>query len=104
MERLGVQDSSFFDTEAGGPPMAVGGVLRVVGPEPSLTDFRNVIFDRLGGMRRLRQKVEQSRGIRQPKWVDVEPDPARHVNVLTITPESSVEEAVAHIIEMPLPH
>ena len=104
MERLSVQDSSFFDTEAGGPPMAVGGVLRVVGPEPSLTDFRNVIFDRLGGMRRLRQKVEPSRGIRQPKWVDVEPDPARHVNVLTITPESSVEEAVAHIIEMPLPH
>ncbi len=67
--------------------MAVGGVLRVVGPEPSLTDFRNVIFNRLGGMRRLRQRVEPSRGIRQPKWVAVDPDPARHVSGLTITPD-----------------
>ena len=104
MERLSVQDSSFFDTEAGGPPMAVGGVLRVVGPPPPLGAFRKEIFDRLGGMQRLRQKVELSRGIRQPKWVDVDPDPKRHVNVLAIGPDSSVEQAVASIIEMPLPH
>ena len=104
MERLSVQDSSFFDTEAGGPPMAVGGVLRIAGPPPSLDRFRAEIFDRLGGMRRLRQKMEPSRGIRQPKWVDVEPEPEQHVNVMVIDSESSVEEAVASIIEMPLPH
>jgi diacylglycerol O-acyltransferase len=104
MERLGVQDSSFFDSEAGGPPMAVGGVLRIQGVVSPIEDFRAEIFDRLGGMERLRQRVVPSRGIRQPKWVEVEPDPTRHVNNLVVSAGTSVEDAVASIIELPMDH
>ena len=84
--------------------MAVGGVLRVQGPPPPIELLRAAILSRLGNMTRLGQRVEPSAGLRQPKWVDVEPNMELHVHDYRVDPGSTVANAVSAIIERPLDH
>ncbi len=99
MERLSVQDSSFFDVEAGGPPLAVGGVLTVAGQAMPISSCRELVASRLSKMAKLRQLVVPSRGLLQPKWVDADPDMSHHVTEIELPPGSSLENTVAKIME-----
>ncbi len=104
MERLSAIDSVWLELEQSGPPVAVGGVTEIAGTPPTIAELRKFMTDRVAQMPRFRQKVVASRSkVLQPKWVDVEPDMAHHVQAMHIKPgRKNLDAAVSKIMEIPV--
>lgn len=102
MERLGTVDSLFLDVERSGPSVAVGAVTELAGAPPTLAELRAFVADRLPGMPRFRQRVEESRTkVRSAKWVEVEPDLTYHIRAVELEGKSR-DEAVSRLMEDPM--
>ncbi len=106
MERLSAVDASFLDIEHSGPPVAVGSVMEVDGPPPTIGELRKFMTERVAGMPRFRQKIMPSRsGFRQGKWVDAEPDMKHHIRSVRVkSGKKSLQAAVSRIMETPMDH
>ncbi len=74
-------------------------MLTLSGEAQPIERYREIVAKRLGSMAKLRQKVVRSRGILQPKWVDVEPDIGYHVNDITLELGASLAQTVSAIME-----
>src|SRR6478609_8088859 len=99
MERLSSMDALWLSVEKDGPPIAIGGLVVMDGPAPTLEEYREFVSQRAAGPMRQRL-VPGTLRLRQPKWEDAEPDLSHHVRELALPApggDAEIQAAVAQI-------
>lgn len=88
----------------GGPPIAIGGLVVLEGPAPTLEEYTENVRSRLAG-RMLERLVPDPLRVRQPAWEDAEPDLTKQIRELVLPApggEAELHAAVAEIMAVPL--
>lgn len=101
--RLSSIDAFWINAEGDGPPFAIGALVVVDGPAPTLAELRTFIAARLPVTPRLRERlVPDPVGLRQPRWEPTEPDLGHHVTTLALVEgdQADLEQAVARIMQV----
>lgn len=106
MARLSTIDAFWMNAEKEGPPFAIGALLVMEGPAPTLDEFRTLIAERTGTAERMRQRLESDPlRVRQAEWVPDAPDFGHHVREITVPApgdQPALEEVVADIMGHPM--
>ncbi len=106
MSRLSATDAFWMNAEPAGPPFAIGALVVLEGPGPSLSDLRTLVADRLGDAERMRQRLQvDPRGLRHPRWVPAKPDLDHHVSAMDLPDpgdDAQLERAVSALLSAPM--
>ena len=85
MARLSTIDAFWMNAEKEGPPFAIGALLVMEGPAPSLHELRTLIAGRTATAERMRQRLESDTlRLRQAEWVADDPDYGHHVREVAV--------------------
>ncbi|SEO83656.1 wax ester/triacylglycerol synthase domain-containing protein [Trujillonella endophytica] len=108
VDRAGPADLAMRSLGRRGLPMQLAAVLVLAPAERGPEEVARVLAGRLGGVRRLRQRLERTPpGGGRPVWVDdARADPARHVRQLPCPPpgdEQALLDLAAALVSEPLP-
>lgn len=103
MSRLSTIDAVWLAAEGDGPPWAVGALVELDGPAPSIQGLRDLLRDRTAGADRMRERlVADPLQIRQASWQEAEPDFEHHVREVPLGPaadQSTLERAVGDLMQ-----
>jgi WS/DGAT/MGAT family acyltransferase len=106
MSRLSSSDAFWMNAEPDGAPFAIGALVVLDGPAPSLDELRRLVTGRLVHAERMRQRLQtHPLGLRHPEWVPADPDLAHHVREVSLDgpgDEAEVEQAVSEILATPM--
>lgn len=106
MSRLSATDAFWMNAEPDGPPFAIGALVVLEGPGPSLSDLRALVAERLGDAERMRQRLQvDPTGVRHPRWVPAEPDLDHHVSAIELPDpgdDHQLERAVSALLAAPM--
>jgi hypothetical protein len=106
MSRLSSSDAFWMNAEPDGAPFAIGALVVLDGPAPSLAEMRELVTGRLVNAERMRQRLQTDpMRLRHPEWVHADPDMDHHVREVTLpTPgdDTQVEQAVSQILASPM--
>lgn len=100
--RLSALDTAFLQVEDRENRMQLAGMLLFKGKAPTRAQFRDAIADRLLGLPRFQQRLQESTlGLARPKWVnDTAFDIDYHVSRVALPAPGGHEEVAAHIDQM----
>jgi diacylglycerol O-acyltransferase len=105
-DRLRAVDTLWLDSERPGPSIAIGSVIEVNGPAPTLDELRDFIDSRIHLMPRLQQQLTHSSlRLKRPTWEQTSADLTHHVQAIEVDApgdDAALERAVAQIMETPL--
>jgi diacylglycerol O-acyltransferase / wax synthase len=100
--RLSTIDAFWMNAQKEGPPFAIGALLVMEGPAPSLHELRTLIAGRTTTAERMRQRLESDTlRLRQAEWVADAPDFGHHVREVAVESpgdQPALERAVADIM------
>lgn len=93
-----------MNAEHDGPPIAIGGLVLLAGPAPTLAEYTELVAGRVAG--RMKQRlVPDPMRVKLPTWEDAEPDFARQIRELVLPAPGGPDEinaAVAQIMQIPM--
>ena len=106
MSRLSSSDAFWMNAEPDGAPFAIGALVVLEGPAPSLAEMRTLVSGRLVNAERMRQRLQTDpMRLRHPEWVPADPDMDHHVREVTLPgpgDDTQVEQAVSQILASPM--
>ena len=106
MSRLSSSDAFWMNAEPDGAPFAIGALVVLEGPAPSLAEMRTLVSGRLLNAERMRQRLKTDpMRLRHPEWVPADPDMDHHVREVTLPApgdDTQVEQAVSQILASPM--
>lgn len=103
-QRLNAVDTIWLDAERPGPSIAIGAVLEMEGPAPTIVDVRAFVASRLDRIPRLQERLSPSSlRIKRPTWEPTTADLTHHVEHMALDGDSAaLEGAVSVIMEKPM--
>lgn len=101
-QRLSALDAAFLQVEDRQNRMQLAGMLIFKGPAPEPTKFRDAVSERLLGLPRFQQRLQQSAsGLGRPSWVDDDSfDLDYHLSRIALPSPGGHDEVAAHIDHM----